>query len=126
MVTRSEWWSVYLFETLGGVGVDQQGGQSADYLTGSAGLDNGTLVRTIDIGQCVGQVVQRELSDLERRGHARQLAQVALHQVGHAEGSTPQPNFVANTTRRPQAWHSGVRSKKDGQGQEVQEAWGAL
>ena len=83
MVTRSEWWSVYLFETLGGVGGDQQGGQSADYLTGSAGLDNGTLVRTIDIGQCVGQVVQRELSDLERRGHARQLAQVALYYVGH-------------------------------------------
>ena len=83
MVTRSEWWSVYLFETLGGVGVDQQGGQSADYLTGCARLDNGTLVRTIDIGQCVGQVVQRELSDLERRGHARQLAQVALYYVGH-------------------------------------------
>ena len=83
MVTRSEWWSVYLFETLGGVGVDQQGGQSADYLTGRARLDNGTLVRTIDIGQCVGQVVQRELSDLERRGHARQLAQVALYYVGH-------------------------------------------
>ena len=100
MVTRSEWWSVYLFETLGGVGVDQQGAQSADDLTGSARLDNGTLLRTIDIGQCVGQVVQRELSDLERRGHARQLAQVALHHVGHAGFQHSNRGKLASTARR--------------------------
>eukprot|EP00964_Phaeocystis_antarctica_P042346 scaffold24263_cov69-Phaeocystis_antarctica.AAC.12 len=59
------------------------------------------------------------------RGSLRRL-RFTKSAMPRVQRPAPTTQKLANTTRRPPGVASGVRSKKDGQSQEVQEAWGAL